>query len=279
MPPNDFSLTPVDYDPFGGNPPDIQKEAPTIPSQGWLSRMWSGQQVARVPENQQYPSDMDAYFAREFGRGYGDLIDTYMLPGAKTKKMTADQVVEAYGDITGKAFGHAVASASTPEERNNIMKNWIAAQKSPLSALGFDPRVTITTPKEGSDLTLSGFYRPGIDTLWYYAAHPDAEVHEAMHRGIEKLRTANALPPAASVIMDDQRLAGMGEEYLVRALKEKYFGDIEKSPGADIGNRQVEAAKFYMNDWEDKDKFKAAMDALESAATAQIAKNHPRGPR
>ena len=242
--------------------------------------MWSGPQIARVPENQQYPSDMDAYFAREFGRGYGNEIDTYMLPGAKTKKMTADQVVAAYGDITGRAFGHAVASSTTPEERNNIMKNWIAAQKSPLSALGFDPHVTIMTPKEESDLTLSGFYRPGTDTLWYYAAHPDAEVHEAMHRGIEKLRKANALPPAASAVIDNTaRYQDLGEEYLVRALKEKYFGDIEMSPGADAGNAQVEAAKFFMNESEGKDEFKAAMEALENAAAKQIAKGHPGGPR
>lgn len=282
-----FALAPVEYDPFKPSEmaPDIRAVAPPVQDNqpGILGRMFGAQRPPiQAVQTQAYPDDLDAYYARQFQQTYGDSVAVFDQPGAKAKKMSTDELVEKYRDITGRAFAHATATATTPEERDNILKNWIAAQKSPLSALGFDPRVTIQTPPGSpgaEDLSLAGFYRPDTDTLWYNGDHQDAVVHEAMHRGIQKLRDAGEIPPEAQKQMDELDDHGYGEEYLVRALKLRHFGEIEKMPGADAGNRQVNDAKWFMTDSLGARQFNAAMDALEAAAAKHLAKQHPGGPR
>lgn len=271
-----FTLTPVDHDPFVGNEgvnPTIQDTAPKAEGgaedQGWWHRMWGDPpDMVHVPPNTNYPDALDAHYAKQFNQAYGDEVDKYLQPGSKTKKMDAEEVMRAFGDISGRAYGKATATATTLEERDTIIKNWMAAQKSPVAALGFDPGATVFTPKiEKSDLNLAGFYNPRADTMWYNASDgEDVVVHESMHRGLEKLRNAGMLPKS----MDDQ-----SEELIVRALKQRYFGMIEKGHG-DAGDKQVEDARWEA---EHMGSFKKTMDDVEEAATKLIKQKKPGGPR
>ena len=55
--------------------------------------------------------------------------------------------------------------------------------------------------------------------MWFEGAKPEALVHESFHRGIQRLRDANAIPK--NIWMRG------GEETVVRALMQKYHGEIE----------------------------------------------------
>ena len=262
-------------------PPDIRKVAPeaTQEKAGFFNRLVGGiDSPVHVPDDKKYPDNTDAHFARQFQQTYGDPVAVFDLAGAKTKKLDTDELIDKYHDITGRAFRTVAATKATPDEQDNILKNWIAAQKSPVAALGFDPHVTIHTDTKDEKLNLSGFYRPSIDTLWYDDAHQDAAVHESIHRGIEQLRKAGMLPAEtkkAMDVMDSWDSAhGGGEELMVRALMARHFGDIEKS-GGNVGDAQVEAGKA----WAKHEDIAKGLDALEAAATKLIQQKRPGGPR
>lgn len=272
-----FTLTPVDHNPFIGNEgvaQPIREAAPQAVGGPSDQGFWSGMlgktpDVIHVPPNTSYPDALDAHYAKQFDQVYGDEVDKYLQPGSKTKKMDAEEVMRAFGDISGRAYGKATATATTPEERDTIIKNWMAAQKSPVAALGFDPGATVFTPKvEKADLNLAGFYNPRADTMWYNASDgEDVVVHESMHRGIEKLRQADQLPKS----FDPEQ-----EEMYVRALKQRYFGMIERGHGG-AGDKQVDDAAWLANT--DASHFNENLDDIESAATKLIKQKKPGGPR
>ena len=237
------------------------------------------QGVNRAPNDTSYPGANEVYFAKQFDQTYGNPVALFQDANVKTKKLSVDQLMKLYGDITGRAFKTVIATASTPMERDAILKNWIAAQKSPLSALGFDPRVTIHTDTTGQEVNLAGFYRPETDTLWYEDTHQDASVHEAMHRGINRLlKSAVPVGRAKEWLDSGDKYSSNPEEMLVRALKVKYFGDIEMGSGS-VGDQQVSDAKWHMTEAPHSKLFNGAMDDIESAAANLIASEHPGGPR
>ena len=245
--------------------------APVIPDTkpSWFGRLLGYTEGPnKAPDDQHYPNDVDAKIAQQVKQTYGDAVATFLQPGSLTRHMSVPNLLTAFND-TG-TFETASRIASTPEERDNILKNWLGAQKSPVSALGFDPNHTVTSLQK-TDLNVAGIYMPKSDTMWYDTASQDSVVHESIHRGIEILRKSGDLPKSVEETMDNHG----GEEYMVRALKVKYFGDIE-APIGKTSAQQVERAKQLMTEYPD---FKQAMDDLENAAAKHLAMQHPKGPR
>lgn len=253
--------------------PSIQQSAPPVEDNqpGFFSRlMGNTNPPIKAVDDKHYPNDYDRFFARQFQQMYGDPSALFDQAGAKTQKMSTDEFIDAANSASGLALQAAQTTASTPEERDHIVNNWIAAQKSSVSALGFDPRVTIHTPPGTHQLTVNGLYDPQNDSMWYDANHEDAVVHESFHRGITKLmNTPGLLPQGARNYLDNS-----GQELLVRAFKEKYFGDIEMGDGQ-AGNDQVQRGKWLLENNPDTVQ---TMNDLENAAAKYIAMNHPRGP-
>jgi hypothetical protein len=232
-------------------------------------------------DDKHYPNATDATIGRNVDQTYGDKVAPFLQPGSKEYKLSIDKAIDADDSEGGIAYKTADRVATSMEDRNRILNNWQAAQKSPVAALGFDPRVTVHSPNTGEKLTLAGSYNPTNDTLWYHRAHEDAVVHESMHRGIELLRKANELP---ETFKDYVASHSNGEEYVVRAMKEKYFGDIEKTLEGVDGNAQVEEAKWRMAHpmYQGKNgegDFNTMITDLEHAAAAHIARYKPMGPR
>lgn len=263
----------------------IKESAPPIDesqNHGSIAKLFGAQDPPiHAVDDKHYPNDTDAEIGRNVDQTYGDKVAPFLQPGSRAHKLGVDEAIAADSSAGGIAVETAHNVATSMEDRANILKNWQAAQKSPVAAFGFDPRVTIHTPDEGRKLTLAGSYTPSNDTLWYHEGTQDAVVHEAMHRGIELLRKADALPESFKDYVKTHR---NGEEYVVRAMKVKYFGDIEKQPDADVGNRQVEEAKWRManpNYQGEKSwgNFNDMITDLEQAASSAIAKHKPRGPR
>lgn len=256
----------------GPQGPSIKEAAPPIEDNqpGFFSKMlgYSNMPIKAI-DDKRYPGDYDRYFARQFQQMYGDPVALFDQPDAQTIKMSKNEFLDAANSTAGLALQTAARTASTPTERDNIVNNWIAAQKSSVSALGFDPRVTIHTPPGPQKLTVTGLYDPENDSMWYDANHEDSLVHESFHRGITMLDKAGELPKEVKSYLDDN-----GQELLVRAFKIKYFGDIEKGIGK-AGDQQVRDAQWLLDNDE---RTKVVMKALETSAAKYIATKHPRGP-
>lgn len=251
--------------------PPLSQVAPVIPpdSGGVMSRMAArifGSEPARVPFNQAYPNAQDVYYAQAYDQTYGTPMAGFTVPGAKVAKIPLNEVL---GSSPSEVLKNARVQEMSDEDRDVFLQNYIAAQKHPVSAIGYDPRNITYTPKvAGEDVNIEGFHSPSNDALWYYGKNQDTVVHEAFHRGIEKLKDAGVLPAS---------LKNLDNETLVRMLMLKNFGDIEVLPNAEDGNRQVQRAKSRFEYFPVESR--QQLEALEKAAQEYIAKKTPRGPR
>lgn len=251
--------------------PPLSQIAPVIPREdkGFMGKMAErlfGADVARVPFSQAYPSAQDVYYAQAYDQTYGTPMAGFTVPGAKVAQIPFSQ---AEGMSSSEVLNAAKLQDLSPEDRDVFLQNYIAAQKHPVSAIGFDPRNITYTPKdENVNVNIEGFYKPSKDALWYYGKNQDTIVHESFHRGIQKLKEEGVLPKS---------LNNLDNETLVRMLMLKNFGDIEVLPGADEGNKQVNRAKSRFEYFPVESR--QQLEALEKAAQEYIAKKTPRGPR
>lgn len=250
--------------------PPLSQVAPRIAPQerGMLSRLFGGPDVARAPFSQAYPSPQDVYYAQAYDQTYGTPMAGFTVPGAKVAQIPLS---EAEGTSSSERLQLAKLQDLSGEDRDKFLQNYIAAQKHPVSAIGYDPRNITYTPNESNDdVNIEGFYKPSKDALWYYGKNQDSIVHESFHRGIQKLKDEGMLPESVAKSL-------MPNETMTRLLMLKNFGDIEVQPGADDGNEEVEKAKWWLKNYPDETN--KLVSALEDAAQKYIAKKTPRGPR
>lgn len=203
-------------------------------------------------------------------QAYADPSARLLVPGNAIRTTPIDDIREnlrAY--LSRRKEIDGVPTAADVETRQKLFRGWLAAQRSPLAALGFDPHYLVISPKHSKgDVGPAGMYqapkdeqskdrdalRP--DTMWVDLNDDWALAHEAMHRGLSLLRRAGLLP--ANVIREE-------EELFVRALMTRHFGDIELGRGAG-GDQQIYQARELMAGGriskEDLDKLEAAAAKL-----------------
>lgn len=254
---------------------------------GWLDAIFGSPKatVEPAPRLASYPSDDDARFARVSGFGYGTATDPYVqgdvgrvfgsfAPGGRGKPPAF---------LPASAAGLSVGEATTPElsatldlsnPRNAAMKEKmgllfaraaLAANRSPVAALGFDPRRAQIDTEIGPS-TIGGAYSKARDAMYATANDPSAIVHESMHRGFGMLRDLPELADAFSAMPR--------EESMVRYLMAKQAGDPEAA-GGPIDKRQREEGLMTM----DQRSRQEALKKIEAAAQRLIYERQPRGPR
>jgi hypothetical protein len=204
------------------------------------------------PPPKEFPTAGEALRSREEGMPYGSSIAQYVEPGTRPtiQRAKMDELIRNQG--VKNLVGKPVVASSEDVER--IHRQWLAAERSAVAKLGFDVNHTIDSMEPGRRLTVAGLYNAKTDKMWYDATDISSIVHESMHRGITKLRNAGALPKNMQTSI---------EEYWVRALMARHFGDIEMGLGED-GDNEVKSAKKYVPD-SDLDKLeKAAADLVGS---------------
>jgi hypothetical protein len=122
-------------------------------------------------------------------------------------------------------------------QADQLYAAWLASQRSPLAALGFDPR-RMAMSSAGPRLTAAGLYWPDADTMWMDSRYRSAPVHESMHRGFKLMKDAGMKTSPA-------------EERAVRAMMLRNYGPVEKEPELSDdapGNRQIAEAQKAMED-------------------------------
>ena len=241
-----------------------------------------------IPPRQDFPSQDEVAYGREVGATYGSPVAPMLEnPFAKIKSMSLDAAADAYnrgvlgnerppvaGDVPGldpKIVSKmpSTEGRATLETRDALYRAYLAAQRSALASMGFDPRRMITTPadEEGRRASVTGAYVPDNDRIWTQAEYaPPNPVHESMHRGLDILRK-NYGKDKPDVIPNDY-----DEERIVREMMLRQYGPVEEKRNPDA----VANAKFRLDNFYEERK---RLDQLERLAAEFMAKKHPGGPR
>lgn len=141
----------------------------------------------------------------------------------------------------------------------------LAANRNPITALGFDPAKVVFDPSP-THKTFGGLYSPGKDVVYANPFDASAVAHESTHRGF------NALRDLGHKIPDDEELAVRWlMEKLAGAPESKFYDEMGFRQDAE-GRKQIKAAKARY------DASPTELDELMRAAERAIAAK-PKGHR
>ena len=228
-------------------------------------------QAFPTPKNQNYPSNEDLSVARQNDQAYGDPAAGYMTPGNANLRIVP-KLTTSMKLANNDMLSEVPTRPIDQEMSDTTSKAWLAAQRSPIMSLGFDPRAMTTSPKKGNEdlkININGSYTPSSDEIWTSGQYDSTIVHESVHRALEKLRKANMMPPLPG---RDFAKVDLDGETVTRAFMAKYFGDIEKGRG-EKSDEQVTRGQRILKEYGDY------LSKIEESAAKLIAKERPRGPR
>jgi hypothetical protein len=206
--------------------------------------------------------------ARKYDLAYGDPSAGFFQPGAMMRMPRTFMEMRRAFDTRSES--NLPSQPIDQSMADRLYAAWLATRSSPVAAIGFDPRAIISAPSkmtEGQDLNYGGVYNRRRDEIFTTGQFDSTFAHEAIHRGVQKLREAKMLPSAVAVA---------DNEHLTRLLMQKYFGDVERGMGPE-GDRQIDAAEA----WKKRSIIPVPdlISQLEAAASKYIAQQRPRGPR
>lgn len=260
--------------------------------------------MAGGPVASRLPNEAEVDLARRSGATYGTPTDGYTRPGARMHT-TADnrEAIRTVNMGIGKgSLADAPQRTVDTPHADHMLRSWLAAQQSPLAALGFDPARMVQHTVAGQapmpDAAMSpeaplppprppefgpggnsaepqlemregaknGFNLGGVyvpaDDMMWTDGNRTTPLHESMHRGMKMLRDAGKLPD------------GVREEDAVRAIMDQTYGGAERGRG-DLGDKQIDGA---LKHYGQRDRA-GILKMLEAAAAQLIAQRQPRGPR
>ena len=228
------------------------------------------QPVYSPPAPTEYPSDAEAALALKSGMGYGTRNEPFMEGQITRDAGHPRGLVSAVQQQIVDAPITQVPADKQPAASDFYTKATLAANRSPISYLGFDPsKMAVESNK--NQTTLGGFYLPEKDAAYANTASEDAFVHEMTHRGLERLRKSGTLSEDEQKWLDMPRR----EEMLVRLLMQKYGVAQVPKEEKTLGDKMNLAAAWYGKygqGWPEMVK------NLETKAQGLVAKNHPMGP-
>lgn len=193
------------------------------------------QKELQADPKKEYPTEIDRGISMGNDLPYGDPSAGYFDNFRLNAKVRSIDKYDLADRVNANQPLNDKLEPITYDKSNELHRAWLAARKSGLATIGFDPHVSVSSPDDGTQLTLAGLYRRKDDTIWYDSGAPDALVHESMHRGYAKLKEEGIVPKNS--VYD--------EETIVRALIQKHLGDVELS-GKDkptAGDKQVLAGR------------------------------------
>lgn len=204
-----------------------------------------------------YPDAQEALAeARKYETDYGTPAHGYI---SRNSVMQTPTLAEAKSFINEDQPFNLARTITSEDQAAQIAQGLKATRRSAVGTLGFDPsRIAMSPNSQRIRVNMAGAYDPTMDQIWVDMQRDYAIPHESMHRGLEKLRQAGLYP---SNLPD--------EEYLVRALMQRYFGNVEG--GHENSDKQIAEARRVVNP--------GMLDQLERIAGDYRAKQSPRGPR
>lgn len=203
-----------------------------------------------------FPNEWDTVLAKKSGFGYGTGAENF----TKEKLGKVSQAKELPSTSASRTIAKLADKKPTPIEKegaDSLLKAQLAANRSAIAGLGYDPRRTgIVYEKEG-DLDLNGAYSQAMDYMMNLVNSPSTYVHESTHRGIAHLRKEGS---------KDVPKSGEDEEAFVRYIMRTVMGDPEEGPVAD---------EYRKNNKQYNELYKK----LEKQAQKLVKERRPGGPR
>ena len=240
----------------------------------------------------QYPTPADIANARTYGVGYGTGNEGFIegqtargwsvpRPGEQQARPIGIQDVPNAGKLaTDPQLNNPIRS--TQELMDNYMAAQLAILRSPISALGYDPRKAAMDLKSGKNVSVAGIYSPDKDSIYSNLDFPSNIVHESTHRGLKMLRDAGVVPKSLW-----ERLPG--EESIVRYIMAFHMGDPEKGRGEESEKERSGALWTFGKSDKDPQKerettgsarakeHRAALEELNAIAAKFFASKQPGG--
>jgi hypothetical protein len=266
----------------------------------------------------QYPSDVDAEFAKSMGMGYGTVHEPYidnqtarvygevrMVNQPKVKGKDVPSKAVFYADTgagqTVSGIMNTINQHSTDidltkpefkEVRNRIgnayTKAAMAVEANSIAKLGYDPKLVVSDVSDVKT-NLSGAYRrPPKEKEGTYDVR-GAEGGEAIyanltdpsvlvHESIHRGVRLLEKNPEAKALLDKLPDAG-GHEWLVRYMMYKHAGDPEQITPSGKPDQQRKSAVEYFEDKYWGKQHQATVNRLMEIAAQEVAKKRPGGPR
>lgn len=208
--------------------------------------------LEEAPPMQNYPTDDDVKFAKEYGF-YQDYYEPYST--GKTARVLGQEYKYSKGKKTESVFtalsgvGLDDAMFTMPEKLSKFVegnpktaevfaKGALAANRIPIAALGWDPSRVMLDTKMGPNATVAGLQDTKSDMMYVNVDYPEAVVHEAIHRGMDKLRQKH--PDFFATAKKNDALPS--EEMITRYLMLTQAGNPEEGRG-NIASKQVKDSK------------------------------------
>lgn len=204
----------------------------------------AGPEVIQGEQNAKFPGPSEIEVARDADAGYGTGNEAFMEGRAanvlSNPPRTANQQREAVSGagndldlVVNPKFG-GIVPGNTPTA-DLYTAGHLAAQRSPIAGLGYDPRHFNLDTKSGPTST-AGAYEPKDDNGYVNANYGSTIVHESTHRGLELLRRQGLIPDSLMKRLPD-------EESIVRYVMATTMGDPENERG-DIAQKQRNQALY-----------------------------------
>lgn len=171
----------------------------------------------------------------------------------------------------------------TPATADEYMAAQLASLRSPITALGYQPRAATLDVKSGRGVNVAGQYDPKKDSIYSNVAFPSNLIHESTHRGLEMLRKEGLIPKSLQ-----DRLPP--EEMVVRYIMALHMGDPEKGSGSVGDEQRLSGLYAFGRDPGDPQKMasgsggfaaehRKALVELTDIAAKHLASLKPGGPR
>jgi hypothetical protein len=253
-------------------------------------------QVNLAPPLSSYPTNADAENARHYGFSQGNENQDYLdnqkarvlgltgeyaaqvapppslpqtnppLPQPDPRKQflpisgngqTLDSVINP---LASKVVDPSTVDLS--DKTNNVMmRAALAANRSPIAALGFDPSKVIMDTKMGHSSLGGAYNAKPFDSIYTNLNPDDSVVHESTHRGIQKLR--ELYPDQVNKIMNGTE--SPPEETIVRWLMHSQGGDPEGNSGMEDAKERQNAIDTYNSPYIGND-YKNNLNQLQELA-------------
>ncbi len=224
-----------------------------------------------------YPTKDDAAFARQQDWSYGQPHARY-FNNEQVRLLTGDPNQRPFPatEYEGNALrGIRRIPGIRPTMDEYYARGALAAQRSPLAKLGFDPsRTAADVMRDPEKVNILGRYSPGVDQMYANARWPSTLVHESIHRGMERLSKSPFWKPEYNELLDSEN------ENVVRYLMFKRMGDPEAADTK--GKAGLEQRAWAIDRFTRGTKsghLSKLLDQMESAAAQYLARIQPGGPR
>lgn len=231
--------------------------------------------VAGKALDREYPGDEDLKLAKLYDRAYGSANSGfYDNPDQRIRTIARELAPDIVNDRRFKDVPWQKVDRSTADQ---LYLGSMAASRSAVAALGFDPSKFVLSPKGEGEMTLAGAYSPKDDAAWLDMSHPAAMVHESIHRGLKLLKDKGLLAKDPEESSNDKPyISHRGEEMLVRSIMIRISGEVEKGLGSD-GDLEVEEAQKLLSG-ANGSKWRALIDKVEGIAARSRQQGRLRGP-